>query len=224
MFNGFENIFVYNISPVQVVANIFLAFICGFLISLVYRWTYSGPTYSVTYLNSLIVLAMITSIVIMVIGNNLARAFGLVGAMSIIRFRTAIKDTQDIVFIFFSLTVGMAAGVGLHLIALIGVLLIGLVFIVLSKAQFAYPQRKELLVQFSYRATKDKETPYLDVIKEYCKSNSLINVKAIGSKGDIEISYYVHLRHKNQSEEFVRKLKDIQGIEYVNLLYDEENF
>lgn len=224
MFNGFENIFVYSISPIQVVANILMAFICGLLISLIYRWTYSGPTYSVTYLNSLIVLAMITSIVIMVIGNNLARAFGLVGAMSIIRFRTAIKDTQDIVFIFFSLTVGMAAGVGLHLIALIGVLLIGLVFIVLSKAQFAYPQRKELLVQFSYRAAKDKETPYLDVIKEYCKRNSLINVKAIGSKGDIEISYYVHLRHKNQSEEFVRKLKDIQGIEYVNLLYDEEKF
>ncbi|MCK4716381.1 MAG: DUF4956 domain-containing protein, partial [Candidatus Marinimicrobia bacterium] len=127
MFNGFENLFVYSINPGQVIVNMVVAFICGLLISIIYRWTYSGPTYSVTYLNSLIVLSMITSIVIMVIGNNLARAFGLVGAMSIIRFRTAIKDTQDIVFIFFSLAVGMASGVGMHLIALFGVLLIGAV-------------------------------------------------------------------------------------------------
>lgn len=224
MFNGFESLFVSSINPGQVIVNIIMAFICGFMVSLIYRWTYTGPSYSRSYLNSLIVLSMITSVVIMVIGNNLARAFGLVGAMSIIRFRTAIKDTQDIIFIFFSLAVGMATGVGLHLIALSGVLLIGLVFIVLSKAQFAYPQRRELLVQFSYRPSEQAEGPYLDVFNKYCKSTSLINVKAIGEKGDIEISYYVHLRHKNQSEEFVRSLKKIHGIEYVNLLFDEEKF
>jgi len=224
MFNGFENLFVYSINPGQVIVNMVIAFICGFLISIIYRWTYSGPTYSVTYLNSLIVLSMITSIVIMVIGNNLARAFGLVGAMSIIRFRTAIKDTQDIVFIFFSLAVGMAAGVGMHLIALFGVLLIGAVFIVLSKTQFAYPLRKELLVQFSYKSGSEGETPYLTVFKKYCKSSSLINVKAIGGKGNIEISYYVHLHQKDQSKEFVSELKNIPGIDYVNLLFDEEKF
>ena len=224
MFNGFENLFVYSINPGQVVVNMMVAFICGLLISIIYRWTYSGPTYSVTYLNSLIVLSMITSIVIMVIGNNLARAFGLVGAMSIIRFRTAIKDTQDIVFIFFSLAVGMASGVGMHLIALFGVLLIGAVFIVLSKTQFVYPLRKELLVQFSYKSGSEGETPYLIVFKKYCKSSSLINVKAIGGKGNIEISYYVHLHHKDQSKEFVSELKNIPGIDYVNLLFDEEKF
>ncbi|MBL7066260.1 MAG: DUF4956 domain-containing protein [Candidatus Marinimicrobia bacterium] len=224
MFNGFENLFVYSINPGQVIVNMVIAFICGFLISIIYRWTYSGPTYSVTYLNSLIVLSMITSIVIMVIGNNLARAFGLVGAMSIIRFRTAIKDTQDIVFIFFSLAVGMASGVGMHLIALFGVLLIGAVFIVLSKTQFAYPLRKELLVQFSYKSGSEGETPYLTVFKKYCKSSSLINVKAIGGKGNIEISYYVHLHQKDQSKEFVSELKNIPGIDYVNLLFDEEKF
>ena len=88
---------------------------------------------------------MITAIVLMVIGNNLARAFGLVGAMSIIRFRTAVKDTQDIVFIFFSLAVGMAAGVGYHLIAICGTVFVSLTMLVLT--------------QFSHGSTTQREYP-----------------------------------------------------------------
>ncbi|MEJ2051098.1 MAG: DUF4956 domain-containing protein, partial [Calditrichota bacterium] len=108
MFQNFQNIFTFSLSAGQVIINISVALLCGFIISLFYKWTYRGPNYSSNYVNSIIVLAMITAVVIMVIGNNLARAFGLVGAMSIIRFRTAVKDTQDIVFIFFALAVGLA--------------------------------------------------------------------------------------------------------------------
>src|SRR6478752_4319478 len=89
------------------------AFACGLFLSWLYRRTYRGSSYSITFDRALVTLTVITAIVIMVIGNNLARAFGLVGAMSIIRFRTAVKDAQDLVFIFFSLAVGLASGVGL---------------------------------------------------------------------------------------------------------------
>ena len=76
-------------------------------------------------MSSLVTLAMITAVVIMAIGNNLARAFGLVGAMSIIRFRTAVKDTQDLVFIFLALAMGSAAGVGFHRLAVVATLVVG---------------------------------------------------------------------------------------------------
>jgi len=103
---------LFPVTGFEIITNITVALVCGLFISWLYRHTYKGPGYSITFVNSMVFLAMITAVVILVIGNNLARAFGLVGAMSIIRFRTAVKETQDIVYIFFALSVGMAAGVG----------------------------------------------------------------------------------------------------------------
>src|SRR6478736_3572303 len=95
-----QDIFFYALTIKDVIGRLLVALFCGVMISLFYRITYKGYSYSSTFVNSIILLTMITTIVIMVIGNNLAAAFGLVGAMSIIRFRTAVKDTQDIMFIF----------------------------------------------------------------------------------------------------------------------------
>ncbi|MDZ7346073.1 MAG: DUF4956 domain-containing protein, partial [candidate division KSB1 bacterium] len=80
----------------DVLINLVIAFVLGMLIATVYRLTFKGYAYSASLVNTLILITMVTTMVIMVIGNNLARAFGLVGAMSIIRFRTAVKDTRDI--------------------------------------------------------------------------------------------------------------------------------
>ncbi|HEX8546828.1 MAG TPA: DUF4956 domain-containing protein, partial [Cytophagaceae bacterium] len=100
-----KDIFFYSLTFRDIFKHLMVALLCGILISLLYRWTYKGLSYSGNFVNTIILLTMITSVVIMVIGNNLATAFGLVGAMSIIRFRTAIKDSQDIMFIFFSLSI-----------------------------------------------------------------------------------------------------------------------
>ena len=136
MFEQFQSLDLFPVTIFDVVTNLILALVCGLIIALVYRFIYKGPSYSVSYVNSLVMLTLITSIVILVIGNNLARAFGLVGAMSIIRFRTAVRDVQDIVFIFFALTIGMAAGVGLHAIALSGTLIISIIAIILVTFKF----------------------------------------------------------------------------------------
>ena len=103
MFNDINNILQFSISFGQILENLFVAFLCGLIVSYFYRKTYLGPGYLNSFVNAQVILSMITAIVIMIIGNNLARAFGLVGAMSIIRFRTAVKETNDIIFIFFAL-------------------------------------------------------------------------------------------------------------------------
>jgi len=167
---------------------------------------------------------MITAIVIMVIGNNLARAFGLVGALSIIRFRTAIKDMQDIVFIFFSLAVGMAAGIGLHSIAITGTIFISASILILSKINYAHPKRREFLLQFYFTSSGEQETPYLPVLEKYCKQHKLINAKSLQSGDLLELSYYINLRTKDNSGEFVRELGQIQDVTRVNLFFDEEQF
>ena len=99
-------------SPTQIIFNLLLSFLLGLLISLVYKKTHKGLSYSQSFMVTNVFVTVIVCMVIMIIGNNLARAFALVGALSIIRFRTVVKDTKDTAYIFWSLASGMATGTG----------------------------------------------------------------------------------------------------------------
>src|SRR3989304_2285590 len=109
----------------------------------------------ISFVHSIVFLSAITALVIMVIGNNLARAFGLVGALSIIRFRTAIKDTIDIVYIFLGLAIGMAAGVGYHKAAIAGTIIIGLILIIFTKSNFRDFRSNQYILQFNYSRSEE---------------------------------------------------------------------
>jgi uncharacterized membrane protein YhiD involved in acid resistance len=225
MLDDFQNVLSVSVSIGEVFENLVVSLICGLLISLFYRLTYRGPGMSYSFLNSLIILALITSVVIMVIGNNLARAFGLVGAMSIIRFRTAIKETQDIIFIFFALSIGMASGVGLHALALASTVFIGLILYVLTKTNAVSPKNKDFLLQFSFKSNGGyEEAPFLMVIQKYCKDSKLINTKAMMEDDSLELSYHVVLKDSKLITEFVNQLKNSKGVNNVNLFFDEESF
>lgn len=225
MLQDFNNIFQVSITLSEVVRNLSTALICGLLISWFYRKSYHGPGYLHAFLNSMVILSMITAVVIMVIGNNLARAFGLVGAMSIIRFRTAVKETQDIIFIFFSLAIGMAAGVGLHAIAYSGTVAIGTIAYLLSNNPLLTSKKKEFLLQFVFSSDESvRSDAYQNILDKYCTSSRLINAKSLGDNGDLELSFYVSLKRSSKSAEFIKELKKSQGVGHVNLFFDEEYF
>lgn len=225
MLDDFQNVLSVSLSIGEVFENLIISLICGLLISLVYRLTYKGPGISYSFINSLIILSLITSVVIMVIGNNLARAFGLVGAMSIIRFRTAIKETQDIIFIFFSLAIGMASGVGLHALALSSTVFIGIILYVLTKTNAVNPVKKDFLLQFSFLASDGyEEAPFLILFQKYCKSSKLINTKALIENDSLELSYHIILKDAKFVTAFVNELKNSKGVGNVNLFFDEESF
>jgi uncharacterized membrane protein YhiD involved in acid resistance len=225
LFSSLETAALFPITGIQIALNICVALICGFAISLLYRHTYRGPGYSVAFVNTILLLTMITSMVIMTIGSNLARAFGLVGAMSIIRFRTAVKDTQDIVYIFFALAVGMAAGGGYYNIAFMGTAIIGVVIYLSSLTTGSVLQKEEYLLQVSCQMNGDDTPPHVSLLKRYCRSHHVINTRALGDEGDrLEIAYYVKLRDKGSSDRFVRELRQTKGVSHVNLYFDEERF
>jgi len=210
----------------QVTGRLTVALACGFLITLVYRWTHTEPGYSTRFVNSIVSLPMITAIVVMVIGNNLARAFGLVGAMSLIRFRTAIKDPEDTFFIFFSLAVGMAAGVGLHSTAITGTMFIGIVTYILSQFSHTYARRLEFSLRFSLSGEQDgeEEAPYLPVLEKYCKRHRPTNVKSRKGGDLLELAFHVTLKDVDKSEKFIRELGRVQGISRINLSFDKRSF
>lgn len=211
-----------NIRTGDVLLNLLVAFLCGLVIAQTYKMTFGGASYSKSISNSLVVLSMITTIVIIVIGNNLARAFGLVGAMSIIRFRTAVKDPMDIVFIFFSLAIGLAAGVGLAQIAIIGTLTISAVLLVMSKTGYGSHRKDEQLLQFAYSGDHNGgEPPYIHILKNYCRTYTMINVRSLGSTHQYEISYYVTLRDVNRGNELVKELSSLEEVDRINLYSDE---
>ena len=222
-FQDIRNLLVFSVSAGQVIRNLGVALMCGFLISRFHGWVAPRPNHSRTFVHSLIALAMITAVVIMVIGNNLARAFGLVGAMSIIRFRTAVKDIQDIVFIFFSLAIGMAAGIGQSMIAFVGTLGVGLVMLGFAQVPSHTLRKREYVLQFSLVPSPEGEAPYLPLFKKYCKQHTLIHMKSHGYEEHLELSFYIHLKDQSASNRFIRELGKVEGVQHVHLFFDEES-
>jgi len=218
---GLQGIDLFSPTLPEILLGLLASLCCSFVISLVYRFTYRGPGYSTGYVTSLIVLSLITSLVIMVIGNNLARAFGLVGALSIIRFRTAVKDTIDIVYIFFGLAVGMAAGVGYFKVAAAGTVVIALVLIVASKTGMTWCRGEQFLLQI--HSANDDLAPVQKIMEEYCSSYELINVKAAAGADFKEFSYYMSLKRKRNHLAFIQEMKDAGGVLSINLFRDEEH-
>ncbi|MBE0639452.1 MAG: DUF4956 domain-containing protein [Bacteroidales bacterium] len=223
MFEDFQNFDLFPVTIYTVIGNLLVSFLCGVIISLVYRFVYKGPSYSVTFVNSLVILSMITSVVILVIGNNLARAFGLVGAMSIIRFRTAVRDVQDIVFIFFALGVGMAAGVGLYSVAISATLLISLAIILLSITNFGQTKKREFLLQLSYFSNEDNELQIERILKKHCRKMKLVNLKNVGSDNVLEAFYHVSLKQEKRNSLLVSDLNESKIVLNVNLYFDEDD-
>lgn len=212
-----------TISIPDIILNVFLAFIIGFFISIIYRRTYKGFSYSMSFVNTLVIIAMVTSIVIMVIGNNLARAFGLVGAMSIIRFRTVVKDTRDIAFVFFSLAGGMAAGAGNHSVGIVGAFMIGLVIIFFYLFDYGAIKTKELLLKFFLLPQPDDESIYLPVFNKYLSSHTLLNVKSARMGQFLELSFHIRLKDLKNHQKFIYELGNLEGIERISLIFGEDN-
>jgi len=222
MLNGLSSMNLFPVSIYEIISNVIVALCCGLFIAWIYRKSYRGAGYSSAFVNSMIILNMVTAIVIMVIGNNLARAFGLVGAMSIIRFRTAVKDTQDIVFIFFALAIGMAAGVGYYRLAIFGTLFVGLIILMLVKSNVTSTRNDDYLLQFSFHQNGSDSPPYLPVLNKYCRRHNIINAKTIEDQDTMELSYYVKLKNKEKNPQFIRELDGTHGVKNINLFFDEE--
>ncbi len=218
----YNNLFQLSLSPGMFVRNLVVALICGIIISRIYCWTSKSPNSARSFVSALISLAMITAVVILVIGNNLARAFGLVGAMSIIRFRTAVKDVQDIVFIFFSLAIGMAAGIGQTAIAFVGTVCIGMVILIISRIQSFSDAHRNFLLQFSFTPESEDDAPYLPVFRKYCQKHHLLNLKHVEYDGHLDLSFYIKFKDQERKNGFVSELSRVGGVHDVNLFFDEE--
>lgn len=223
MLENLQSVNVFSPSVSEIVVNVLVSLTCSFIISLIYRFTYRGPGYSESFVNSIIFLSIITTLVIMVIGNNLARAFGLVGALSIIRFRTAIKDTMDIVYIFFALVVGMAGGVGYHKLAIVGTILVGITLLIFTNSRFSLFLTNQYMLQFSFSNTKENTDSFIRILNNYCISFEVINIRSNEIDKSFDYSYYLRIKKNKDSNQLLNELNNVEGIRNLNLFFDQQN-
>ena len=203
------------------VINILVAFALGFFIAWIYRRTHRGFSYSASFVHTLMLLSMVTALVMMVIGTSIARAFSLVGALSIIRFRTPVKDTRDTAFVFFSLAIGMATGTGTHIVAIVGTVIISLIILMIHRFRLGEITGSDFLLRFRL-TSPDNDNVYQDVFNRYLRKSILINMTTLEQGASMELSFSITFKQSHQQGQFLRELNSIAEIEHAMLIAADE--
>lgn len=181
-----------------------LSFIVGLFIFFIYKKTFNGVMYSSSFGLSLIIMTMITSLVILAVTSNVVLSLGMVGALSIVRFRTAIKEPMDIAFLFWAIAVGIVLGAGLITLAITGSVFIGLILLV-----FANKKSNEQPCLLIVNLKDDKaEDNVLNVVKAGVKKHR-VKAKTVSENG-IELTLEVRL--KENTSKFVNMISSANGV------------
>ncbi len=210
-------------TPESVLLSLLLAFVLGQVIAWVYYFTHTGLSYSRTYVQSLVLVTIVVAMVMAVIGDNIIRAFGLMGALAIIRFRNVVKDTRDIVFIFCALVVGMAAGSQRYGIAILGAVVISIVAIYLYLTSFGTHQPHNGFLRFSLAGHIGPKHPIPAILKRFCGGFTLISAQDAGfGSSEVEYSYQLMVRSAVKNELMLSELEKVEGIANVSLTMQEQ--
>jgi hypothetical protein len=189
----------------------------GLLLALVYRRTHRGLSYSQSFTQTIVYIAVIVTLVMLTVRNSLATAFTLVGALSIIRFRTVVKDTRDTAFVFASLAIGMASGLGYLDLALLGTGVVTALAFAFHVTNFGAVQRSEFVLRLTFDQAQ-ASSGYLDVLAEHARRSSLLHVEPSNDGGALRLSYDIALRKERSAEAMVASLGRVAGVSEVVLL------
>ncbi|WP_315120540.1 DUF4956 domain-containing protein [uncultured Clostridium sp.] len=207
---SFLNSATTDLSAMKVVLTLGLTFVIGLFIYVVYKKTFKGVLFSKSFNISLIAIAMVTSLVIMAVTSNVVLSLGMVGALSIVRFRTAIKDPIDIVFMFWAISSGIVTGAGLYTLSIFGSLVIGLILVMFNKVSMS---ENAYLFVVNCHDNKAEE----EVIKKVKDEIKKFNIKSkTVSKDNIEMT--LELRVKNNETSFVNTVSNINGVNNAVLI------
>lgn len=203
----FKSSFLENVSAVSIldmILALILAFGLGMFIFLVYKKTYQGVMYSSSFGVTLIALTMITTVVILAVTSNVVLSLGMVGALSIVRFRTAIKEPLDIAFLFWSIAVGIVLAAGMIPLAVIGSVIIGVILLVfVNRKSHCHPYIA--VIQCDGHVSESAAKAYLDEMTQRC----IVKSKS-AQKGHVELT--METRLKNDDTDFINTLSDMEGI------------
>lgn len=211
-----DNTDVFNTS--DIIFSTTLSFLLSLVIAYTYKITYRGVSYTQSYVHTLILMSMVVSVIMLVIGSNIARAFSLVGALSIIRFRNAIKDTRDVGYIFFAMAVGMASGTRFYLVAIVATLLISFILWGMVNLNMFAKDMREQVLKIRLPADMRPEALFERVFDRYLTRYNLIAVESVQAGLLTELVYGIELRNEAEAQDFLQELSRLNDNNKVALL------
>lgn len=216
------NNFTGTITATDMILSLLVAFMIGVFIVYVYRKTYTGVVYSKAFALCIVLLSMITAMIIRTISSNISLSLGMVGALSIVRFRTAIKEPVDTVFMFWGISAGIMAGAGLYIPSIIASLCVGVLYFFIYLMGFRVANRYLLVLKYKASAHNDVLRKLKSIKKFKVRSKSIFGE-------NVELSLEVDIKENNKSRvnietTVVDQFNDVSGVINASLIAYQNDF
>lgn len=206
-----------TISLPELLLSVAVACAIALFILFIYRKTYTGVVYSNSFAMSIILLSMVTSIITCTISSNLALSLGMVGALSIVRFRTAVKEPLDTAYMFWAIAAGIMTGAGMYLPSIFGSLLVGILYMGCYAFGFRLTRRYLLIVKYSLDA-QEAVLPILESIER----KKMRSQTAYGK--DVEVTYELHVKNVEKESEVLNQIQQISGVKSCSFVAYQNDF
>jgi hypothetical protein len=202
--------------------SILLSFVLSTAIAWIYVITHQGISYSRAYVQTIALSGIVSSVVMLAIGNDVARGLGLVGALTVVRFRTNLKDTRDLIFVFASLGIGVSCGVQSFAVALLGAGVFCLAAMQLAWAGFGSRRQFDAVLRLQLPGDQAAEQACLAVMRRHLRAYVLVHLREAGAGGGLqEHAYQVKFSDPRHKGQFVNELNGIAGLTGVTLLMQD---
>lgn len=209
-----------SLTLLNLLASLGVALVLGILISLVYMKTHKTRTPSQSFALTLVILPTIITIIILLVGNSVARAFSLAGAFSIIRFRSAPGDPKDITYVLFSMAVGLSCGMGYLLYGTIVAVILCVVIIILEAVQFGCIKTTQKLLKITIPENLDYQNAFHGIMEKYTESYKMKKIKTADLGSLYELQYVVSSKDSMNEKEFIDDLRCRNGNLNITLVLD----
>ncbi len=210
-------------STLDIIVALSLSFVLSAIIGWVYRYTHKNVSYSQSYVQTLVMVGMIVALIMLVVGSNIARAFALVGALSVIRFRNAIKETRDVGFIFLVMAVGMTTGTRFYVLAIAATVAICLVMVLMSKFNWFKLDVQRQVVKVQVPPEQEYAALVEDALIQYCTEFELVSTETVRAGALNELYYTAQLKKGKKPAELISALGAVNSGQRVTVLtgYDQ---
>ncbi len=204
------------------IIGVLLAFVCGHLIAWTYMFTHNGLSYSRSYVNTLVLLPVIVSMVMMILANNLVLAFGLMAIFAMVRFRSTLRDTLDTAYVLAVIVVGLACGTLKFTSAIIGCLAISGIMCYLRYTGFGTRHRYDLILNVQWVRPALELPDLLNLLRRHSRAVQCASQRSSESFAGMDISYRLLLRDPARSHEMVDEIRALKGVSRVTSLQAED--
>lgn len=216
MFSTKELIKTFN-SPLNLFILLTMSFLLGLAIAYVYKKNSKSASYSQSFVNTLVLLLPVVALIISFVSNNVARAIGVFGAFSIVRFRTAVKEAKDMFYIFWILATGLVMGAGAFSAGITSTIVIAIMVFILNKTNFGRFSDYEYLVIYLLDTTQADISKISKKLSKLVKSQEILNVQSAKDGKEIEITTSVSLKKDIQVDTLIEKLKKEKAVKSLSV-------